>query len=98
MMSLLISVLCGVVVSSQDAPAPDVNVLGEVERARSIPLPELTLESLPAWSNHIALNPGELGFEAIPWIASFRAGVFASSERAKPLLFWAMNGHPLGCT
>ena len=27
-----------------------------------------------------------------------KAGVLAAEDAGMPLLFWAMNGHPLGCT
>lgn len=40
----------------------------------------------------------ELAWRAIPWHASFSAGVIAADQVDKPLLLWAMNGHPLGCT
>jgi hypothetical protein len=34
----------------------------------------------------------------MPWLLTFGEGMLAASEQEKPLLFWAMNGHPLGCT
>lgn len=43
-------------------------------------------------------NSAELAWEAIPWHSSYSAGVQAAARTNKPLLFWAMNGHPLGCT
>ena len=62
------------------------------------PLPELTLEDLESWRERIQPAASERSFEAIPWIPSFSEGVKRADEEGKPLLFWAMNGHPLGCT
>ncbi len=35
---------------------------------------------------------------AIGWRASFLDAVREAQAERKPLLLWAMNGHPLGCT
>ncbi len=40
----------------------------------------------------------ELSWRAIPWRDSFAAGVLDADKADKPVLLWAMNGHPLGCT
>ena len=40
----------------------------------------------------------ELRFEEIPWIPAFGEGLARGQEERRPVLFWAMNGHPLGCT
>ena len=62
------------------------------------PIPEFELEDLEAWRERILPAPEERTFEAIPWIPSFGDGVRRADTEKKPLLFWAMNGHPLGCT
>ncbi|MHC5063880.1 MAG: hypothetical protein ACYTG5_07885 [Planctomycetota bacterium] len=51
------------------------------------------------FSNEFVL-PGEdeLGWRAIPWRDSFSEGVMLADQVDKPVLLWAMNGHPLGCT
>lgn len=59
---------------------------------------ELTLDNLDAWRAHILPAPAELRWEEIPWRSSFARGLLDADAQAKPLLFWAMNGHPLGCT
>lgn len=79
------------------APQYDV-VQAEIEAMQALPLPELTDEDLPRWVAAIEPNGEELAFETIPWIASFAEGLRAAETAGKPLLFWAMNGHPLGCT
>jgi len=61
-----------------------------------VPLP--TQGNSLAWRQHILPSPNELEYEKIPWIDSFAEGLLAANAQQKPLLFWAMNGHPLGCT
>ena len=50
------------------------------------------------WREHVRPRGEEVSFEQIDWIPDFAGGIRASSEQQRPLLFWAMNGHPLGCT
>lgn len=73
-------------------PAEDAAV------AQALELPALNLDDLPAWRKHIRPTGGEVSYEAIPWLTEFAEGLQASSDEGKPLLFWAMNGHPLGTT
>ena len=40
----------------------------------------------------------DLAWTRIPWRTSFQQGLIESIEKHKPMLLWAMNGHPLGCT
>lgn len=70
----------------------------EAAAAKELDLPKVDDANLIDWRNHLQPRPEELSFEEIPWIASFAEGVRAAEEAQKPLLFWAMNGHPLGCT
>ena len=60
--------------------------------------PRLRLDDLERWKQHVHPSEDELAFEAIEWIPSFAEGVRRSESERRPLLFWAMNGHPLGCT
>jgi len=60
------------------------------------PLP--TAENRAAWQAYIAPTADEVRHESIAWWPSFSDGVLAAEDAGKPLLFWAMNGHPLGCT
>lgn len=68
------------------------------DRALAIERPALTQENLDAWTAFLLPAEAELGAEAIQWIPDFAQGVLEASRREQPLLFWAMNGHPLGCT
>ena len=65
---------------------------------RRIPMPELRAEDLPRWREHLRPSDEDVAFERIPWIADFAEGVRRADAEGRPLLFWAMNGHPLGCT
>ena len=40
----------------------------------------------------------DLAYKAIPWRASYWDAVVEAQTKDKPILLWAMNGHPLGCT
>lgn len=57
-----------------------------------------TRQVLDEWREHLLPGSAERGFESIEWRDDFASGVIASAEAQRPLLFWAMNGHPLGCT
>ncbi len=61
-----------------------------------VPVP--SRDNLPAWRTYVLPRSEEIGHEAMPWLLTFGEGMLAASEQEKPLLFWAMNGHPLGCT
>ena len=61
-------------------------------------LPELRAADLAAWRAHVRPAAAEIAFEEIEWMDDFALGIRASEREQKPLLFWAMNGHPLGCT
>lgn len=47
-----------------------------------------------------AIVPGEeeVAWRAVPWRAEFRRALVEGDELDKPVLLWAMNGHPLGQT
>ena len=76
-------------------PAAAQDPGAEVER---VPPPELRAGDLGRWREHLRPTSDELAFEEIPWIASFAEGLRRAERDGRPLLFWAMNGHPLGCT
>ncbi len=40
----------------------------------------------------------ELAWRTVPWRAELRTAVLEASRLDKPVLLWAMNGHPLGQT
>lgn len=59
---------------------------------------ELNDSNLVAWRDHILPADGELNFEQISWLTTFKDGILAADADQRPLLLWTMNGHPLGCT
>lgn len=54
----------------------------DFDRYRSLVLPEAA----------------ELEWKKIKWESQLAAGVQRAGQEGKPILIWAMNGHPLGCT
>lgn len=59
---------------------------------------ELTDATYEKWRDHVLPRPDELGYRAIPWRVSFWDAVVEANQTDKPILLWAMNGHPLACT
>ena len=47
---------------------------------------------------HVLPRTEELAWKALGWRASLWDGVVEAQAARKPILLWAMNGHPLGCT
>jgi len=58
----------------------------------------LNASSVDAWREHVLPDADELAFATIPWHPTFGEGMAAAAAADKPMLMWAMNGHPLGCT
>ncbi|NNF41754.1 MAG: hypothetical protein HKO59_13145 [Phycisphaerales bacterium] len=54
--------------------------------------------ALDEWLGFITPSPAETAWREIPWRASFWQGVVDAQIEGKPVLLWAMNGHPMGCT
>ena len=50
------------------------------------------------WRDYIKPTEIDLSWTGIPWRSSFQKGLAESGIKQKPMLLWAMNGHPLGCT
>ena len=40
----------------------------------------------------------ELGWQAVPWQTELRGALAVANRERKPVLLWAMNGHPCGQT
>lgn len=59
---------------------------------------ELRGRTLEAWRALIEPQPSELAWAEIPWRSSFWSALTEAQENERPILLWAMNGHPLGCT
>lgn len=61
-------------------------------------IPDPSPTNIDGWRDYILPRPEEALYEQIPWLPEFGAGLLAANDQDKPLLFWGMNGHPLGCT
>ena len=83
---------------AQEPAANDPIAQDAAAAARRLPRPELRVEDLERWRDHVRPTSAELAFEAIAWIPNFAEGLQQADAQGKPLLLWAMNGHPLGCT
>ena len=62
------------------------------------PPAELNDNTFASWRDRIRPKAAERCFETVPWLPTFWDGVVAAQEEDKPILLWAMNGHPLACT
>jgi hypothetical protein len=51
----------------------------------------------PLWQ-HVVPKSAELEWRRVPWLAQLAQGVVEAQRTDRPLLLWAMNGHPLACT
>ena len=60
--------------------------------------PELNDQSFEHWRDFIRPGADEQCFLKVPWRESFFTAVNEAEQTDRPILLWAMNGHPLGCT
>jgi hypothetical protein len=51
-----------------------------------------------AWMAAIEPDAVETAYRAIAWRNQFWPAVEEARALGRPILFWTMNGHPLGCT
>jgi len=51
-----------------------------------------------AWRDRIRPQDTERSFETVHWLPTFWDAVVAAQKEDRPILLWAMNGHPLACT
>lgn len=58
----------------------------------------LTSNNYDMWRDYIQPSQKEMLWKSISWRSSFKEGLVDADKYQKPLLLWAMNGHPLGCT
>ncbi|HZU38042.1 MAG TPA: hypothetical protein VFA18_19125 [Gemmataceae bacterium] len=58
----------------------------------------LTEKTLDSWYGYIVPKQSELTWQRIGWRPTLGEAWREARAKNKPILFWAMNGHPLGCT
>ena len=61
-------------------------------------VPVLDDQSFERWRDYICPQAKEERYLEIPWRESFYIAINEAKETDRPILLWAMNGHPLGCT
>jgi hypothetical protein len=62
------------------------------------PPTELSDQTFVSWCDRIRPKAAEQCFETVHWLPTFWDGVMTAQKEDKPILLWAMNGHPLACT
>ena len=60
--------------------------------------PALTQEKYDRVRAEVLPSAEESAWLKIPWRASLWAAAVEAQEKDRPILLWAMNGHPLACT
>lgn len=60
--------------------------------------PALTTENRAEWMAAVEPDATETAYRAIAWRNQFWPAVQEARVLGRPILFWTMNGHPLGCT
>lgn len=62
-------------------------------------LPRLVSEDVHSkWADYLRPKEEECAFEEVSWLNTFWSAVRESHRVKKPILLWAMNGHPMACT
>ncbi len=62
------------------------------------PAARLSDATFDRWFDFIRPAPQELAWRQIPWRPALWPAVVEARQAEKPLLIWAMNGHPMACT
>jgi hypothetical protein len=60
--------------------------------------PKPTAENFAHYRELIRPKTSELVFEQCEWKPTFWEAVLEAQVKQKPILLWAMNGHPMACT
>lgn len=68
------------------------------EAPRYWPVPEITAANLDRWIDFIKPSTEELGWRGVRWHSSLSEAAEEARELKRPILLWAMNGHPCGET
>jgi hypothetical protein len=59
---------------------------------------ELTEANFERLLKFVLPTEQECRWQQIPWRETYWEAVHEANRADKPILLWAMNGHPLGCT
>ena len=66
--------------------------------ASSLTAPDLQEETFNTWYRSILPKQSELAWRTIGWRGTLGEAWLEAQQKDMPILLWAMNGHPLGCT
>ena len=76
-----------------------VSVLVLVSVATSLSAQVLNEDTFQKWRDFLRPRDSEeRAWREIAWEPSLWSGVVRARKEGRPILLWAMNGHPLGCT
>lgn len=73
-------------------------MLAALSAIAAAPPGELNDKSLASWRDWIRPKAEERSVESVAWRPTLWDGVMDAQKEDKPILMWAMNGHPLACT
>lgn len=73
-------------------------LLGIVMALAAVGSPEMTDKTYDETRRLVLPSKDEVAFREIPWKAALWDAVIEARDTERPILLWAMNGHPLGCT
>ena len=59
---------------------------------------DLTAETCAQVREAVLPSESDEQWRTIPWHDTLGGAVLEADEQERPVLLWAMNGHPLGCT
>jgi hypothetical protein len=72
-----------------------MSLLAALLLAQTVELTDATFQTL---RDAIRPKPDEVRWAQVPWRPAFWEGAREAAAADKPILLWAMNGHPLACT
>jgi len=73
-----------------------VTLLG-ADKRQHLAAPKLSAECAKV-RGLVLPNSSEASIRTIPWRTSILQGFVQAQKNDKPVMFYLMNGHPLGCT
>jgi hypothetical protein len=66
--------------------------------ASSLAAQGLKDETFDTWYSYILPKESELAWRRVGWRGTLGEARLEAQEKDMPILLWAMNGHPCGCT
>jgi hypothetical protein len=66
--------------------------------ASGMAAPELNDETFTSIRDYVMPRESEITFDDLPWRTSLWEAALEAQRREKPILLFAMNGHPMACT